>query len=87
MKVVTTLSEFPNFEAEVFAKVKVKVLQVIEEENENLAKIQISGLTENPFEHTVNVEDIGGNIESPDLGDLIRLLLELLKKTLCPQCL
>lgn len=85
IKIEQTQNEYPFFSADVFGDFQIEVLEQIQAEQS--LKLEVKGLTKNPFEVIVNVEDVGGNMESPDLGDLFRFLMELLKNTVCPHCL
>ncbi len=81
------LNEPPFYGAEVSGEFKIELLELTEDENGQFFDLEIEGLTETPFQYKMNVEDAGGNADSPDPGDVFRTLMELLKRTVCPHCL
>jgi len=77
----------PFFGAEITIDFEIELLNTTEDENGQFFDLEVKGITNNPFEFKINVEDAGGNLEGPDPGDVFRFLMELLKKTICPHCL
>jgi len=87
IQIQNDISEYPFFSAQVSGGFDIKVLEVYKNKDIDFLKLKIKGLTEKDFTFNIRVDEAGGNALAPDLGDVFRTLMKLLKQLVCPECL
>ena len=87
IQVQNNLDDYPFFSAEVSGGFEVEVLETYENDGVNFFRLEIQGLTKKKFTFDIRVDEAGGNLLAPDLGDVFRTLMKWLKQLLCPECL